>query len=206
MHILMVSGSRNREGRTARAMAAVGKGILSAGGTWESIFLPELAIEKCRQCEKDGWAICRTEHRCIIQDDFDSVVTRLKTADVAVFATPVYFFDLSESLRAFLDRLRRITPRPGPGSPARRVQTLPGVSPVMPPVGAVPAIGVCIAGGGGRGAPWCCVMLERMLPECGFDVVDMIPVNRQNFEFKLPVLELTGKWLVSKPTSMRPPE
>jgi len=48
----MVSGSRNREGRTARAMAAVGKGILSAGGTWESIFLPELAIEKCRQCEK----------------------------------------------------------------------------------------------------------------------------------------------------------
>jgi len=206
MKILMISGSRNREGRTAQALAAIGKGVAAAGGNSESIFLPELNLERCRQCEKDGWGICQTEHSCIIQDDFDSVVTKLKAADVVVFASPVYFFDLSESMRAFLDRLRRITPRTGPGTPARRVQTLPGVSPMMPPAGATPAIGVCIAGGGGRGAPWCCVMLERMLPECGFDVVDMIPVNRQNLEFKLPILELTGKWLVTKPTSGRRPE
>ena len=37
--------------------------------------------------------------------------------------------------------------------------------------------------------------------ECGFDVVDMIPVRRQNLEFKLPLLELTGQWLTSKPVS-----
>jgi hypothetical protein len=37
--------------------------------------------------------------------------------------------------------------------------------------------------------------------ECGFDVVDMIPVRRQNLEFKLPLLELTGEWLASKPAS-----
>jgi NAD(P)H-dependent FMN reductase len=206
MNIVMISGSRNREGRTAQALAAVAKGIAAAGGTSEIVFLPELNIERCRQCEKDGWGICRTENRCIIQDDFETVVTKLKAADVAVFASPVYFFDLTESLRAFLDRLRRITPRPGPGIPAGRGQTLPGVSPMMPPAGSAPAIGVCLAGGGGRGAPWCCVRLERMLPECGFDVVDMIPVNRQNLEFKLPVLELTGKWLVTKPTSGRRPD
>ena len=206
MHILMVSGSRNREGRTARALEAIAKGVVQAGGNSESIFLPELNIERCRQCEKDGWGICRDEHRCIINDDFDSVVTKLKAADVVVFASPVYFFDLSESMRAFLDRLRRITPRPGPGSPTRRVQSLPGVSPMMPPAGAAPAIGVCLAGGGGRGAPYCCVMLERILPECGFDVIDMIPINRQNFEFKLPILELTGKWLATRPTSGRRPD
>ena len=118
MQIVMVSGSRNREGRTARMLEAVAKGIAEAGGSSETIFLPELNLERCRQCEKDGWGICQTEHRCIIQDDFDSVVTKLKAADVAVFASPVYFFDLTESLRSFLDRLRRITPRPGPGSPA----------------------------------------------------------------------------------------
>ena len=206
MKIVMISGSRNREGRTAQALAAVATGIAAAGGNSEIVFLPELNIERCRQCEKDGWGICRTENRCVIQDDFEAVVTKLKAADVAVFASPVYFFDLTESLRAFLDRLRRITPRPGPGAAARRGQTLPGVSPMMPPAGAAPAIGLCLAGGGGRGGPWCCVMLERMLPECGFDVVDMIPVNRQNLEFKLPVLELTGKWLVTKPTSGRRPD
>jgi len=201
MQILMLSGSRNREGRTAQAMKAIGKGVAKAGGNSEYIFLPELSIERCRQCEQDGWGICRSEHRCIIEDDFDLVVSKLKMADLVVFANPVYFFDLSESMRAFLDRLRRITPRPGPGSRRVGAPSLPGVSPFMPPAGATPAIGVCLAGGGGRGAPNCCATLEQFLPECGFDVIDLIPLRRQNLEFKLTILELTGEWLVTKPTS-----
>jgi len=201
MHILMLSGSRNREGRTARAMAAIAKGVASAGGVSETIFLTELDIERCRQCDLEGWGICRSENRCVINDDFALVVAKLKAADLAVFANPVYFFDLSESMRAFLDRLRRVTPRPGPGPRGAAIPSLPGVSPFMPPAGAMPAIGICLAGGGGRGAPNCCAVLERVLPECGFDVVDMIPLRRQNLEFKLPLLELTGEWLVTKPTS-----
>ena len=199
MYILMLSGSRNREGRTARALKAIGKGIAKAGGSSEFIFLPELNIERCRQCDKEGWGICKSENRCIIEDDFDLIVAKLSIADAVVFASPVYFYDLSESMRAFLDSLRRITPRPDPGP--RRVFPLPGVSPLMPPPGATPAVGVCLAGGGGGGAPYCCVILERFLPECGFDVVDMIPARRQNFEFKLPILEHTGEWLATKPTS-----
>ena len=195
----MLSGSRNRKGRTARAIEAIGKGVAKAGGSSEFIFLPELNIERCRQCDKEGWGICKSENRCIIEDDFDLIVAKLSIADAVVFASPVYFYDLSESMRAFLDRLRRITPRPDPGP--RRVFPMPGVSPLMPPPGSTPAVGVCMAGGGGGGAPYCCVILERFLPECGFDVVDMIPVRRQNFEFKLPILELTGEWLATKPTS-----
>ena len=64
MQILMLSGSRNRKGRTARAIQAIGKGVARAGGNSEYIFLPELTIERCRQCDKDGWGICRSEHRC----------------------------------------------------------------------------------------------------------------------------------------------
>ena len=186
MKILMLSGSRNRGGRTAQAIEAIGKGCTKAGGISESIFLTELAIERCRQCEKDGWGICRREQRCIIEDDFNSVVAKVKAADVVVFANPVYFGDLSESMRAFLERLRRIGPRLPPGRPH---------------AGGTPAIGVCLSGGGGGGAPNCCVSLEKIILACGFDVVDMIPVRRQNLEFKLKLLELTGEWLVTKPTS-----
>jgi len=39
------------------------------------------------------------EHRCIIEDDFNSVAAKLAAADAVVFASPVYFVDLSESLR-----------------------------------------------------------------------------------------------------------
>jgi hypothetical protein len=54
-----------------------------------------------------------------------------------------------------------------------------------------------MAGGGGGGAPRCAASLEGVLRTCGFDVVDMIPVRRQNLDLKLDVLRTTGKWLAS---------
>jgi multimeric flavodoxin WrbA len=196
MHILMISGSRNREGRTAQAMEAVSKGAKKAGCTTASLFLPEMKIERCRQCNPNGWGICREKHSCVIEDDFDSIVTMIKAADAVVFANPVYFRDLSESMKPFLERLHRIHFRPGmppPGSPGATAS------------GATPAVGICLAGGGGGGAPECCAILEKLIQGCGFDVVDMIPVRRQNFEMKLPILELTGEWLTTKPSSAQGP-
>ena len=184
MHLLVLAGSRNPEGRTARAIKELQKGFNRTGGTTECLFLPELKLKRCRQCESDGWGICRREGRCIIEDDFPSVVEKIKSSDVVVFATPVYFADLSESMRGFLDRLRRI----------RFLRNAPGAQTIS-------AVGLCLSGGLGGGGPNCCLNLERILLTCGFDVVDMIPLRRQNLEPKLPVLELTGAWLATKPTS-----
>jgi multimeric flavodoxin WrbA len=195
MKILVLSGSRNRQGKTAQAINAILKGVAKAGGDSEEIFLTELSLEKCRQCNEDGWGDCRSKGQCIIEDDFDSTAEKVKAADVVVFANPVYYGDLSESMRGFLDRYRRtrFSRRPPTG------QGAPG----SPPFGGggTPAIGLCYAGGSGNGTISCCANLERILQTCGFDVVDMIPARRQNLEVKLPVLELVGEWLVTKPTS-----
>ena len=195
MSILILSGSRNREGKTARAINAICNGISLAGGSFEKIFLPELKLEHCRQCDADGWGFCQREGYCVIEDDFASVVAKIDAADLIVFANPVYFGDLSESMKAFLDRLRR-TRFPklmAAGGPGR-----------FPSGQGKPVIGLCYAGGSGNGTTSCCANMERILQTCGFDVVDMIPARRQNLEAKLPVLELTGKWLVTKPTSGPP--
>src|SRR4030043_146969 len=121
MKILVISASRNREGQTARAIKAIQKGINDAKGKSEVIFLTELKLERCRQCDPDGWGLCRKEGRCVIEDDFASLVKKVKAADVLVFANPVYFGDLSESMRAFTDRFRRTLFKPGaaprPGFP-----------------------------------------------------------------------------------------
>jgi multimeric flavodoxin WrbA len=199
MNILVLSGSRNREGQTARAIKAVQKGIADGKGKSEAIFLTELKLERCRQCDPDGWGLCRKEGRCVIEDDFASIVEKVKAADVLVFANPVYFGDLSESMRCFTDRFRR-TCFMRPGSPP------PGA---FPAGGGTPAIGICYAGGSGNGTISCAASLERVLQTCGFDVVDMIPVRRQNIDNKIPIFELTGKWLATKPTSgppFRPPQ
>lgn len=180
MTVLMISGSRSPDGQTARAADAMLEGA-SAGSTTEKLFLASLHIERCRQCDDDGWGICNKEGRCVIEDDFASVVEKIRGADAVIFATPVYYSDLSESIRAFLDRLRRIgTHEDGRVGMAGKM-----------------AIGLCVAGGGGGGTPACCVSLERVLTTCGFDVVDMIPVRRQNLDAKLPRLRSAGEWLVS---------
>jgi len=80
MHIVMISGSRNREGRTAHAIEAISNGFTKAGGSADYIFPPELNIERCRQCDSDGSGICMREHRCIIEDDFDAIVMKLNAA------------------------------------------------------------------------------------------------------------------------------
>ena len=38
MRIVMVSGSRNRERRTARSIMAIGKGAAKAGAWWNTFF------------------------------------------------------------------------------------------------------------------------------------------------------------------------
>lgn len=189
MKTIAISGSRNPDGQTARALAAIGRGIRSAGGEVEQVFLPTVRVERCRQCEDNGWGLCRREGRCVIDDDFAGLVDKVRRADLVVFGTPVYYSDLSESLRAFLDRLRRTcTHKDGKAGVEGKA-----------------AAGVCVAGGGGGGAPACCASLEKVLAACGFAVADMVPVRRQNLDAKLAVLEQTGKWLVRPPSATTSP-
>lgn len=180
MHAMIINGARNHKGQTAKATKAFAAGWKRGGNTVEEVFLPEMAIERCRQCNADGWGLCRSkERRCAMEDDFAPLVKKLRKANVAVFATPVYFSDLSESMKAFLDRLRRIAFKWEGGT------IMSGKR----------AVGICVAGGGGGGAPMCSMLLQRTLDTIGFDVVDMVPARRQNLATKVAVLKETGKSL-----------
>jgi multimeric flavodoxin WrbA len=182
MRVIVISGSRSPKGQTARAAEAFLRGARAAGASAEMVFLPQMKIERCRQCDEAGWGLCRKEGRCEIEDDdFAPLVEKLRASDGVAFATPVYFSDLSESMRAFLDRLRRIT---------RHDEGKRGITGKR-------ALGICVAGGGGGGAPQCAVALERVLHHCGLDAVDMVPARRQNLDHKTEVLEATGRWFAS---------
>lgn len=185
MDAILICGSRNPKGQTAQAADAFLKGIAKAGGATERVFLPTRKIERCRQCDDDGWGLCRKEGRCVMDDDLGALVEKMRKADAVVFATPVYYSDLSESLRAFSDRLRRVCTHE-----AGR-ESIKGKA----------AIGICVAGGGGGGAPACCVSLGKVMATCGLDVADMIPVRRQNLQAKRKTLDSAGEWFASTPGS-----
>ncbi len=180
MKVLILNGSRNPDGQTGRAALAYSQGVLLGGGRSEQILLPTVDIQRCRQCEDNGWGICQTQGRCVIEDDFAGLVEKFRQADAVVFASPVYFSNISESLRAFLDRLRRVCIN------EEGRKGIAGKS----------VVGICVAGGSGGGAPRCCADLDFILLSTGLVVVDMYPVRRMNLDQKIPLLKQAGEALV----------
>jgi multimeric flavodoxin WrbA len=105
MKCLAIQSSPNLDGLTASLASAVLKGYTEAGGEAELVNLNERDIKTCIACE-NGWGQCRNGD-CILVDDFEAIRGMIREADAFVFATPVYWSDLSESAKSFLDRLRR---------------------------------------------------------------------------------------------------
>lgn len=61
-----------------------------------------LAGQDIRFCE--GCFACGKTGKCVQKDDAERIVKRMATADVLVFATPVYFFEMSGQMKTLLDR------------------------------------------------------------------------------------------------------
>ena len=182
MKALILVGSKDPAGRTAKAVKALIEGIKDGGGTAEPVWLTERDIRMCDQCNADGWGECLKKGTCHHRDDFAGLVGKIRKADVAVFATRVYWSDWAERLQAFVNRKRRI---------CVNKEGRKGIADK-------PAVAVCVAGGGGGGSYESAQHLVTALGHCGMDVLDAIPARRQNLDLKLEVLKATGRWLAAR--------
>lgn len=106
MNVMVISSSPNKDGLTAACAAAAAEGVLLAGGHVEEVRLNDLQIGLCQACG-DGWGTCLEDHECQVKDDFQPLHARVRQADAHVLVTPVYWSEMSESAKAFMDRLRR---------------------------------------------------------------------------------------------------
>ena len=52
----------------------------------------------------DGCLLCQSAGACTIADDLTPVLEDMRRSDAVVFATPLYFQDISGQLKALLDR------------------------------------------------------------------------------------------------------
>ena len=75
------------------------------GVTWEVVSLADIEVGDCIHC---NWCLRKqsADRRCSVDDGMASLYPRIESADVLIFATPVYFGRLSGHLAAFIDRLR----------------------------------------------------------------------------------------------------
>jgi multimeric flavodoxin WrbA len=178
MKIVAIQSSPNLEGLTSSLAQAVLKGSKEHGTSTELVHLNNLNIKTCTACES-GWGKCRTEGACILEDDFKALREKITKSDSFVFATPVYWGDLSESAKIFLDRLRRV-------ERGQDFETFKGKK----------VIGITSAGGTGRGAVRALYHLEDYLRRLGFEIFDLVSVTRFSKDHKLLMLEDAGKRLV----------
>ncbi len=182
MKVLSIQSSNRRDGLTASLAQAVLDGVkrVEPDAEVQMVHLCDKRIEVCRACGERGWGVCFTGEPCVIEDDFLSLVEQIVRADAVVFATPVYFWDVSESMKTFLDRLRR-------QEWARRDSAR---------LRGKPVIGIAAAGGSGTGAPSAIRNLETYMTYLGVHHVVYLPVSRQNQEMQKRAAYTAGEHVV----------
>jgi len=172
MNVLIISASPNTDGLTAACAAAAAQGVAAAGGQAEEVRLNDLDVGLCHACG-NGWGACRSEHDCQVLDDFQALHERVRQADAYILVSPVYFGELSESAKAFADRLRRCEATRGDASSLANK----------------PVVVVAAAGGGGGGAITCLLSAERWVQHVRARVFDLIPITRWTRTHKLTTIQ-----------------
>lgn len=105
MKILAINGSyRGKSGYSQYLIEKIFEGATHAGAECETVTLSELDIKRCTgcfTCQKNGRYL-----KCMFdgKDEVKEVYNKMRCADIIIFATPVYVFNMSGLLINLLNR------------------------------------------------------------------------------------------------------
>ncbi len=100
MKVVAILGSPRPNGNSAVLAREVVARLQSQGAEAAIFELNQLDFKGCQAC-----GACKTKaDACVIEDDFTPIYQAVRQADVVLFASPVYFGDLSGQLKCFWDR------------------------------------------------------------------------------------------------------
>uniref|UniRef100_UPI0026EB01C7 flavodoxin family protein n=2 Tax=Fusobacterium TaxID=848 RepID=UPI0026EB01C7 len=98
-NILVVVGSGRKNGNTEQLADSFIKGAEEAGHHVKKVFLGNKTINGCIGCNA-----CRYGKPCIQKDDFNELIPDIKSCDLLVFASPLFFWTISAKIKAFIER------------------------------------------------------------------------------------------------------
>lgn len=202
MKLLIISGTPKMDGITYSFVEAAEEAAKSANANAEVIRLAGVNLNKCKMCA-DGWGICFKEHYCAFgdTDGFNNLQKKVRDADAFVYITPVYWGEVSEELKIFVDKLRR----------CQATKKWDGREGVVSFHKGKPSIIVAVAGGGGGGIVSTFENMERAifhmegdaLPRENSGIFDFIAVNRWNQAYKRDALKIAVAEMVKQIMKMR---
>jgi multimeric flavodoxin WrbA len=203
MKLLILSGTPKTDGLCHSLVVAASEAAKAGGAEVKVLSLS--SISACRMCG-DGWGICRSKHICEFgaEDGFNDFQEDIGWADGFIFITPVYWGEVSEGMKSFLDKLRRC-------QATKRFENDKEKSFLY----VKSSILVASAGGGGGGISSVMVQMERAVTHMGgtgypydaqWGFYDYIAVNRWNQDYKRDALRTAVSslidWFTNKTTKI----
>lgn len=101
-NIIVLVGSMRKDGNTDLLAQAFAEGARKKGNHVEIISVADYKINFCIGCNS---CFTREGNQCFQNDDMSKIYNKLKTADIVVIASPVYFYGISAQLKVIVDRL-----------------------------------------------------------------------------------------------------
>lgn len=103
--VLVISSSLRAKSNSDILAEKIVLGARDAGHDTEHISLKGKQIGFCLGC-----LACQKTQKCVIKDDVSAIAEKVKNADTLVFATPIYYYEMSGQMKTLLDRLNPLYP------------------------------------------------------------------------------------------------
>lgn len=101
MKILVLNASPRANGNTQMMAESFSKGAKEAGHDVDLVNLRGKKIGGCLACK-----YCFSHGgECVRKDDMQPILQKMDLVDMVVFATPIYWFDMSAQLKLVIDRM-----------------------------------------------------------------------------------------------------
>lgn len=103
--VYVISTSLRKNSNSEQLAAVFADGAREAGHEVEVVSLRNKTLGFCRGC-----LACQETMQCVVKDDANDIVEKMGKADVLVFATPIYYYEMCGQLKTLLDRANPLFP------------------------------------------------------------------------------------------------
>lgn len=103
--VLIISTSLRHNSNSEILAKEFERGAVNAGNQVEFISLTDKKIGFCTGC-----LACQETQKCRINDDAVGIAEKVKNSQVLVFATPIYYYEMSGQMKTLLDRCNPLFP------------------------------------------------------------------------------------------------
>ncbi|WP_407430922.1 flavodoxin family protein [Methanobrevibacter sp.] len=98
--VVVISSSPRKGGNSDTLCDEFVKGAIDGGNEAVKYFLEDIEFGSCKAC-----MACKTpERECFQEDEISIILDDMMDADVIVYATPIYYFSMTGTLKSFFDR------------------------------------------------------------------------------------------------------